>query len=518
MMVRLKQSIIAMSLSAILLVGLASCRVVDVLYPLPTAAFTPTSPAVSPHQETTLQALALLPAFQDDVKDLKGIPRYDLQFEIDFAQASFRGELMLQYTNLENTDLDRLYFRLFPNGGKSYGDGSLQVSGVREGEKELQWKLSMQDTVLKVILDQPLHPGDAVALRMDFAGRVPDSFGVTGYGIYNRSQGVMALANAYPILAVYDDEGWNLDPVSMIGDSVYSDSAFYTVRVTVPEDLTLIASGREIDRQVQPGGQKRLLYVTGPVRDYFMILSPAFKRLSRTVDGTSIRAYYVPDHRQGGNYALQVASHSLRVFNEHFGPYPYQTLDVVEAPMRYAAGVEYPGVILLRSDMYDLQSRMSFSVVTAHEVAHQWWYNLVGSDVIDEPWLDEALTTYSSALYFEEIRGSDEYQEMVDYFQRSYQEARDQGLDDLITQGLFHFESTSSGRRAYSPIVYNKGALFFKSVREEIGDEAFFEALTQYYRANRYQIGEPHELLSAFEESASRELDGLYQTWLYSAE
>ena len=107
---------------------------------------------------------------------------------------------------------------------------------------------------------------------------------------------------------------------------------------------------------------------------------------------------------------------------------------------------------------------------------------------------------------------------MVDYFQRSYQEARDQGLDDLITQGLFHFESTSSGRRAYSPIVYNKGALFFKSVREEIGDEAFFGALTQYYRANRYQIGEPHELLSAFEESASRELDGLYQTWLYSAE
>ena len=69
---------------------------------------------------------------------------------------------------------------------------------------------------------------------MILQGKVPVDFEGGGYGIFNLTDDVLSLAGWYPILAVYDDEGWNIDPVSSIGDSVYSDIAYYTVEVIVP--------------------------------------------------------------------------------------------------------------------------------------------------------------------------------------------------------------------------------------------------------------------------------------------
>jgi hypothetical protein len=103
---------------------------------------------------------------------------------------------------------------------------------------------------------------------MDFKGRVPLDFGGAdsgGYGIYNLSEGVLALANWYPILAVYDQQGWNLDPVSYIGDSVYSDTASYTVTVSAPADLVIAATGAQVDRQVN-GKVATTRFESGPMQ------------------------------------------------------------------------------------------------------------------------------------------------------------------------------------------------------------------------------------------------------------
>lgn len=462
------------------------------------------------------QEAAMLPDARQDLKALGELNRYSINVDIDYAGHSFTGSERVDITNRETAPLDSLYFRLLPNGGKSYGGGALDVSRAAVGGQPVETHLSLSDTVLEMPLVEPLKVGESAQVEFDFSGVVPvdfgnDADGQSGYGIYNLTDGVLALSGWYPILAVYDEQGWNLDPVSAIGDSVYSDSALYRVDVTAADDLVLATTGV----QVEAGEARR--YASGPVRDFFMIMSPEFEVVSQEADGARINSFYLPGNEQAGEKALEVAAGSLQVYDQRFGPYPYAELDVVEAPMQNALGVEYPGIVLVSSDLYADPSEFTFAVASAHEVAHQWWYGVVGNDVFDEPWLDEALATYSSNVYFQQAEGEETYQGYAGYWLQNLQDLRDEGQDDVVTRSLSYFENQENGG-SYGAVVYTKGALFFKALRDEIGDRAFFSGLQSYYQDHKYGIARTEDLLEAFETAAGRPLDDLYQEWLYSAQ
>jgi aminopeptidase N len=228
-----------------------------------------------------------------------------------------------------------------------------------------------------------------------------------------------------------------------------------------------------------------------------------------------VSSVYLPGHKQSAETALSAAEESLRIYNDRIGRYPYTELELVEAPMRYALGVEFPEIVLISSDLYQTPERPEFSVTAAHEVAHQWWYNLVGNDVFEEPWLDEALATYSSALYYEAGPGGGSARGLTELWQERYNHMLKAGGDDLVTQGLPHFEG--AGQDAdYGGVVYIKGALFLAALRDEIGDAAFFDGLQSYFQEFQYKIAATPDLLEAFEQSSGRDLDDIYQEWLYS--
>ncbi|MFC2026059.1 M1 family metallopeptidase [Chloroflexota bacterium] len=470
----------------------------------------------SPAEES--QQNVLIPQAEVDAELPSKIPHYIIDLQIDETGHTFSGVSTLEYSNMEVDHLNKLFFRLFPNGGGGYGNGKLNVTAVRVDDIALPTELTMNDSVMNVPLPDTLHTGESIELEIEFEGIVPVDFGGDdpsfGYGIYNYSNGVLSLSGWYPILAVYDDEGWNLDPVSDIGDSVYSDTANYSISVNAPAGNVLISTGT--NPVLSETTSDSFEIQSPPARDFFLIMSPDFQVASLDVDGTTVNSYFLPGHEAGGQLALDIASDSLGAFNELFGPYPYSELDVVEAPMRYALGVEYPGVILIRESLYDNLDSPNFTVAIAHEVAHQWWYNIVGNDVIDEPWLDEALTTYSSSLFYEFGPQQTKPTGLYNYWQEQTNILMQEGKDDLITQDLAYFENHEDPR-VYSRVVYSKGALFFKTLREEIGDQAFFEALQIYYQDNRYQIATPEELLGIFEQAAGRQLDEFYDEWLYSA-
>jgi aminopeptidase N len=449
---------------------------------------------------------------------LEGAPRYALDLTLDFEARAFQGAARVDYTNAEEVALERLYFRLLPNGGGGYGDGWLEVSRVLVAGDEVEARLSSGGSTLEIDLPDALEPGESLRLEFEFNGAVTQDFGqgesAAGYGIYNFSREVMSLSGWYPILAVYDAQGWNLDPVSDIGDSVYSDIAFYTVEVSLPEALSIAATGAQTSRQADGQGV-RVRFESGPARDFFLVVSPNFQVKSQVVDGVTVNSYYLPEHAAGGSKALSVTADSLHIFNQRFGAYPYDELDVVEAPMRRALGVEYPGIFLVSASLYGAPERPEFVVTTAHEVAHQWWYNVVGNDVFDDPWLDEALATYSSSLYYEFRPGGMVPNGLIDYWRTGYQRLLDQGKDEPVVESLAHFNRLEDSS-VYGGVVYSKGALFYHALRQEIGDQAFFQALQDYYRAHQYRIASSEALLEAFERASGRELDDFYQEWLYS--
>ena len=127
-----------------------------------------------------------------------------------------------------------------------------------------------------------------------------------------------------------------------------------------------------------------------------------------------MNSYFLPGDEEGGRKALDWAAQALTIYQKEFGAYPYRELDIVETATT-AGGIEYPGLVAVASRLYSDPNRQAFfESATAHEVAHQWWYNVVGNDQVNHPWLDEALTQYATYRYFQGAYGDAGGQGFID--------------------------------------------------------------------------------------------------------
>ena len=120
-----------------------------------------------------------------------------------------------------------------------------------------------------------------------------------------------------------------------------------------------------------------------------------------------------------------------------------------------------------------MQDRFSLEYVIAHETAHQWWISVVGNNEISEPWIDEALTEYSTILYFEKKYGDKLAKKLIDNMELQAKSYRSEDIFKPVTGYSNSIE--------YSLNVYTKGALAFHEVRKEVGDRVFFDTLKEYY-------------------------------------
>jgi hypothetical protein len=424
---------------------------------------------------------------------------YDLELVVDPDASRVTGSESLRYTNSEGEPLNDLVLRLLPNS-PTYG-GTMTVSHVLLNGQPVSPTFELERSAMRVPLDPALSAGESLTLSMDFGIRVPTSTRV-GHGLFSNVLGVMALPNAYPLVPVYDDEGWNAEIAPVFADDVYADVALYTVEVTAPEEWTPIASGT--CESLAPG---RWECEAAPMREFTLILGSDLELVNREVEAVVVNSYYYPQHSVGGERALEVAADALVAFTEMFGPYPYTELDVVETP-NYLGGMEYPGLVVVADRHYATLSGLEW--LTAHEVAHQWWFAVVGNDQIDDPWLDEALTQYSTMLYYESVYG----QERADGIVQSVFRGTEQMLVRSGQDQPIGLPAEEYARARYWQIVYDKGALYFHELRQTVGDEAFFEILQAYYERNRYGIATPPDLLSAIESVTGEQHLDLYQKWV----
>ncbi len=426
-------------------------------------------------------------------------PRYVISLTVDPASARVIGYEELHYTNAEDIPLRDLYLRLFPNT-PGYG-GSVRVTTLQLDGKTVSPEVRLGGSALRILLNPPLAPRQSVTLSLAFTATVPltDEIDYAQFACVN---GVMALPNVYPMIPVYDDEGWNVEIAPAYGDAVYSDIAFYQVEVTAPPTTTLIASGT---CALPDAG--RWVCTAGPVRDFALILGDNYEVAGMVAEGTMVNSYFYPDHREGGEQVLRVAVNALTLYSRLFGPYPYEELDVVETPTR-AGGIEYPTLVVISDRLYTGHPRLEW--VVAHEVAHQWWYGVVGNDPVDEPWLDEALTQYSTLLYHEFLYGSETAADILENdFQRVYDQLVEEGTDMPVGLPVAAYP-----REFYSPVVYRKGTLYFHALRQRVGDTAFFTILQTYYRRHRYGIATPESFLQTVQIVTGSAQRDLYERWI----
>lgn len=522
MVEKMKKQILGFLIIVVFL--LAGCRTAPApadAAPSPTAERLAAAPAATAIAETQppveesdggdacspeLQSRALRPEYQPDWDSFADATCYRLAIELQPEVPGYQGTANITFTNTTGQPLETIVLRTYPNAAVIYG-GSLQVTRATLAGQTVQPEGFLPDqTGVRLPVPGGLPAGKTIAIELAFEGRLPQDLAdaPNAYGVFNASSSPrsLALANWYPILAEQEAGDWQAQAVSGLGDAVVSPTALYDVQVSAPEGWQIAASGREIE----PGR-----YVSGPMRDFMLLASPDYQVSEQDQDGLRLRLFSLPGDQARLQDVLQATARSVELFEERFGPYPYNELDIVSMPLNLALGVEYPGLFTLKDTMFAADSSQPWllTLVAAHEAAHQWWYALVGNDVIEDPWQDEALATFSSLLYQERYEPSN-YRGTRDAYQETVARALESAKNPDFTRGVPAF---SDQPELYGPLVYQRGALFYLALQEVIGSRAFFEALQAYYQENLYQIAAPEALLSAFETSCGCELDDFYARW-----
>lgn len=479
----------------------------------PTAAATPAptaevQPAFGPAWgDRAIYEAGLMASERAALAHFPGASEYRLDLRIADDLTHISGAQQVYYTNREDRPLTDIYVRMFPN---ALG-GDMQASAVTVDGVAVTPEIQFERTALRIPLPRPLSPGQSVVLGLQYQIDVPTSL-EKGYGLISYTDDILALDTPYLPIPVYNAEGWNVETPPENADTSFSDVSFYVARITAPAGLKLAVTGVEVTRQTE-GGAQVATYAQGPARDFFLAASPDYVVTTTQVGETRVNAYALPGQEAAASIALQAAETGLPIYSQRFGAYPYTELDVAATPM-LALGIEYPGAVGISASVYDPQyqaqnarAAITLESTVAHELAHQWFYNLVGNDQIDQPWLDEAMAQYATYLYYLDSAGPP----AADAWRSNWDGRWDRTDRAEKPVGL---PAAAYDQREYSSIVYGRGPLFVAQLAERMGQAKFDQFLKSYTARFRWGIATTDDFKTLASAACACDLSDLYQAWL----
>jgi hypothetical protein len=396
---------------------------------------------------------------------------YSLAAKWSQKHATLSGSETIRFRNNGSKPLTRVWVRHWPNGWRAVGSSgkpagcakaiaSLRVTGGGHlGTRTIGC------TAYRINLSHAIKPGASGSVRIAFKVRVPrgdDRFGRVGQ--YTN------IGNAVPILAVNDARGWHLDPYSSTGESFYSLSASWNVTLKMPKGIRAATTG-----QVLRTANGALVIRARNARDFALATGP-FRAVTSTVGTTRIRVS-APKSMDTGQVAgaMRLSRTAVAAYEQRYGPYGAPELDVVLGTFTAFGGMEYPQLVMTTPE----------SGPVRHEIAHQWFYGIVGDDQRHAPWLDESFASWLE----HDLSG------FPDCPSPPVRVVSGVFLDS--TMDLFDRRSDLYGR-----IVYNGGACALEEVADAIGHAAFRTLLKSYVAAHRYGITTEAAFISALRAAA----------------
>jgi hypothetical protein len=299
-----------------------------------------------------------------------------MQLRVDLDRDRVEGRLRVRFT--PDLVTDRLIFRLWPNGPRlSRAGARLEVEEVTiNGDRTRS--LHPDPTTLQVMLKGPLAAGDSLTAALLWTLRLPGAV----HDRISRDGDSVRLGSFFPLLAWEPGRGWLTDPPTRtLAETSTSPAADFDVRLQLPRGLDALATGR------RDGDRWR----ARAVRDFALTVgrfttATGVAHAPARVDVTvGVDAALDEDPSVYRNDVIR----ALEALARLYGPYPWPSFNLAVSPNLDGSGIEYPTFVMQGAD--------SAGLVTTHEVAHMWFYSLVGSNPAREPWLDEGLTTYAQA-------------------------------------------------------------------------------------------------------------------------
>jgi len=476
--------------------------------------------------EQTVPAPANVPA---EIEKKPDRSQYVIDAVLDPENKVLTAEQKVTYVNNDDVELGELYFHIYTNAFKrketapflfddffraysrGFQPGYTEFTSVElsSGQSRKAPEYSLQgegETILKIKLPESLQPESSITLEFKYKVVIPPAGERFGYG-----ETYINMGNWYPVAAVYDAEGWNLDKYFSVGDPFYSDTSDYKVNIKAPKEYTIAASGPLAEEKLE-GDYKSWKFGAENMRDFAFIASDRFKTAEDKAGETLVKSYYYQGHEKKGKEALEYGKSSIEIFNDSFGKYPYPTFSVVET--EFPSGMEYPGLVYINKTYYDNSyDEENLLYTTVHETAHQWWYGVVGNDQIDEAWLDEGFATYSEGVFREKEFGAVSGKHYYENLEESSKEDIEAGVyDGVILKPLSRYTNWDD----YGSAVYTGGAVLLSEIRKQVGDKDFFKIMQTYYTEYSFKNATTGDFLRVCEQVSGKEFDDTFNKYLSS--
>lgn len=410
--------------------------------------------------------------------------RVEADVTVDYGARTADVSQRIIFHNLEAEPLDKLVVDVQAN---QWAD-AFSLLDLRVNGESADYQLDSNR--LEILLVAPLQPGCWLEAALTFQLR-PSAIreGLRSYrGFFGYSPRQLNLSHFLPAVAARLTGDWRIHQPSGIGEQIVYERANWQVQITAKnasDKLQLAAPG-----VVTRLGTGQWLVELSASRDFAISLSEEFILSEQQVaPGLVVAVYNFADAvvNAGGSrldsvsHLLDEAGKALDLFARYFGAYPYQRFVIVQGD--FPDGMEFTGLVFVGSAWFygfDGTPKNYLTLIAVHEVAHQWWYARVGSDSALNPWLDEALATYSEYLYIEAFYPAE---------RNWWWSFRVAGFfpQGKVDSAVYEFTTA----RAYINAIYLRGVQMLQNLRDDMGDAAFMQLLWQYSQAAAGRIADP---------------------------
>ncbi len=499
--------------------------------------------------------------------------RYTIKAELNDKDKSINGFETIVYKNNSPSALDFIWFHIWPNAYKNESTALLQqIKNDKDRSKKMPARTTGSDgenfgkgyidrlnfkvndlaakteahpnkqyiDVIKLLLNKPLLPGDSITISTPFKVQLPPYFSRSGY-----ADGEFMACQWYPKPAVFDKLGWHEFPYLDMGE-FYSEYADYTVNLTLPSDYIVGATGtlqskEELDAYKKAGAKnaadrngkpvlyvplnknekKTLSYYAEQVPDFAWFADKGFVIQYDTTElpgGKVIDAFSYYHNKKGTiwNNSIDYIKDGVRKYSGWVGEYAYPVVQVVEGPKNNSSGgMEYPMVTLITSPDAKVES---LDAVIAHEIGHNWFMGMLGSNERDHTWMDEGLNTYFQFRYeAEKYRANSifgdaipkEIKEMsANDFLAVIYDAVEKNIPMQSAMDIPADKFPDSGE--YGLVSYVKTALWMYMLESAVGWDKVQLAVQNYFTKWKNKHPQPADMQAAFEEAIGAKLDKFF--------
>ena len=481
---------------------------------------------------------------------------YEINVVLDDVQHALDGSMAIRYTNNSPDVLPEIWIHLWPNAYKDNTTAfarqkleqrSTRFQFARDEERgyinNLNFKVNGEPVTLtydeenpdiaRLTLNQPLQPGQTINIKTTFHVQLPYCFSRMGH-VGQQYQ----ITQWYPKPAVYDSKGWHPIPYLDQGE-FYSEFGNFHVYITVPQNYVVGASGdlltqsevawidslsaatlkkdfsdSNMDFPPSASSTKTLEYVLKDAHDFAWFADKRFNvvkgnvTLSESERVVTTYAYFPDKYAKEWIKAADYVGRAVSFYSDNVGEYPWNTAQAVDGTLEVegAGGMEYPTITVIAGDM----DAKGLDNVITHEVGHNWFYGILGSNEREHAWMDEGINSFYENKYMDTYYTRDNILGIPKRIV-AILGADTSSADQIIWQ----FNQITQCQNRYQPVdmhageytqvnyglvVYAQTAYYFRYLEDILGKETFDRIMRRYYREYQFKHPYPDDLQALFEQ------------------